>query len=535
MKLAAIPRAAWIALGAALVALAGFAVWQWATPGKTGGSYRLAKVERGALTAVVSATGSLTPVTSVQVGSQVSGQIKELFVDFNSPVKQGQLIARIDPESFQLKVRQAEADLEAARATLLTQEAGVGAQRAMVSREEVNLADVKRDFERKELLHAQQFISGAERDRAQAVYNQAQESVKTAKAQLAVAEAQARNAEALVKQRQSQLAQARVDLDRTAIRSPVDGVVIKRSVDAGQTVAASLQAPELFIIAKNLTDMQVYAQIDEADVGRIRVGQPATFTVDSFPGRTFSGEVREVRKSAQVVQNVVSYTVVVSAPNPDQLLLPGMTANVRVVTDQRQSTLRVPNAALRFRPVGTADAKGASNAAPGNQSASAAAAPGGAGGGAPGGAGQQLRERLVTELKLDAAQQARLEPLFAELRQKMGAARDLPEAERAKAFERGRAELRAKVQEFLTPEQRARYAELIAEGAGRGTTRGRVYVLDADGEPKGIDVRLGLSDGTQTEVLGGDLAEGTEVIVGLVTPAATRSGAPTAPGPRLPF
>ncbi|MCU0897822.1 MAG: efflux RND transporter periplasmic adaptor subunit [Burkholderiales bacterium] len=310
--------------------------------------------------------------------------------------------------------------------------------------------------------------------------------------------------------------------------------MIKRSVDAGQTVAASLQAPELFIIAKNLTDMQVYAQIDEADVGRIRVGQAATFTVDSFPGRTFNGEVKEVRKSAQVVQNVVSYTVVVSAPNPDQLLLPGMTANVRVVTDQRQSTLRVPNAALRFRPAGTADAKGASNAAPGNQSASAAA-PSGAGGGAAGGAGQQLRERLVTELKLDAAQQARLEPLFAELRQKMGAARDLPEAEQAKAFERGRAELRAKVQEFLTPEQRARYAELIAESAGRGTTRGRVYVLDADGEPKGIDVRLGLSDGTQTEVLGGDLAEGAEVIVGLVTPAATRSGSPTAPGPRLPF
>jgi HlyD family secretion protein len=536
LKLASLPRAAWIALGAALVALAGFAIWQWVAPEKSAGTYRLAKVERGPLTAVVSATGSLTPVTSVQVGSQVSGQIKELFVDFNSAVKQGQLIAQIDPESFQLKVRQAEADLEAARATLLTQEASVGAQRAIVSREEVNLGDVKRDFERKETLYAQKFISGADRDRALAVYNQAQESVKTAKAQLAVAEAQTRNAEALVKQRQSQLAQARVDLDRTAIRSPVDGVVIKRSVDAGQTVAASLQAPELFVIAKNLTDMQVYAQIDEADVGRIRVGQNATFTVDSFPGRTFSGEVKEVRKSAQVVQNVVSYTVVVSAPNPDQLLLPGMTANARIVTDQRQSTLRVPNAALRFRPLGAADAKGASSTPQVGTTANAgpAATPAGAPG-ALGGAGQQLRERLVAELKLDAAQQARLEPLFAELRQKTGAARDLPEAERAKVFERARADLRVKVQEFLTPEQKARYAELVAESAGRSATRGRVYVLDANGEPKSVDVRLGLSDGTQTEVLGGDLAEGTEVIVGIANLAAAKSGSTAAPGPRLPF
>ena len=534
MNLNRLPRAAWIAIGAAVLVLAGLALWQGLATDTASGTYRLAKVERGPLTAVVSATGSLTPVTSVQVGSQVSGQIKELFVDFNSPVKQGQLIAQIDPESFQLKVRQAEADLEAARATLLTQQAGVGAQRAVVSREEVNLGDVKRDYERKESLYSQKFISAADRDRALAVFNQAQESVKTAAAQLNVAEAQARNGEAVVKQRLSQLQQAKVDLDRTAIRSPVDGVVIKRSVDAGQTVAASLQAPELFVIAKNLTDMQVYAQIDEADVGRIRVGQPATFTVDSFPGRTFNGEVKEVRKSAQVVQNVVSYTVVVSAPNPDQLLLPGMTANVRVVTDQRQAALRVPNAALRFRPANASDTKVASNNAPGTATQVSASAPAGPSAGGSG-TGQQLRERLVAELKLDAAQQARLEPIFAELRQKMGAARDLPEAERAKAFERARAEMRPKIAEVLTPEQKTRYAELLAENAGRGSTRGRVYVLDADGAPKGVDIRLGLSDGAQTEVLGGDLAEGTEVIIGVATQAAAKSGSATPPGPRLPF
>jgi len=241
-----------------------------------------------------------------------------------------------------------------------------------------------------------------------------------------------------------------------------------------------------------------------------------------------------VRKSAQVVQNVVSYTVVVSAPNPDQLLLPGMTANVRVVTDQRQAALRVPNAALRFRPANASDTKVASNNAPGTATQVSASAPSGPSAGGLG-AGQQLRERLVAELKLDAAQQARLEPIFAELRQKMGASRDLPEAERAKAFDRARAEMRPKIAEVLTPEQKTRYAELLAENAGRGSTRGRVYVLDADGAPRGVDIRLGLSDGAQTEVLGGDLAEGTEVIIGVATQAAAKSGSATPPGPRLPF
>ena len=484
-------------------------------------AYRLANIERGPLTAVVSATGTLNPVTSVQVGSQVSGQIKELFVDFNSPVNKGQLIARIDPEQFELKVRQAEADLEAARATLLTQEAGVGAQRAMVSREEVNLGDVKKDYERKETLHAQKFISAADRDRALAVYNGAQEGVKTAAAQLKVAEAQARNGEAVVRQRQSQLAQARVDLDRTAIRSPVDGVVIKRSVDAGQTVAASLQAPELFIIARNLTDMQVYASIDEADVGRIRVGQRATFTVDSFPGRSFTGQVTEVRKSALVVQNVVTYTVVVSAPNPDQTLLPGMTANARIVVDRRESVLKVPNAALRFRPAGAADERPAAGGA--------APTPGGPA------AAQQFRERLVSELKLDAGQQAGLDPILAEMRQKLAAARELPETERARGLERARADMRARVAELLRPEQKTRYAEVAAESSGRGATRGRVYIRDERGEPKAVEVRLGLTDGSQTELLGDELQEGAEVIVGLAQPnaGASRPTVPGGPGFRL--
>ena len=283
-------------------------------------SFRLAAVERGPLTAVVASTGTLQPVTQVQVGSQVSGQLREIFVDFNDAVREGQLIARIDPENFQHRVRQAEA-----------------------YRARVNLLDAERDFARKERLVAQNFLSPAELDKARTVLD-------AARAQQQVVQAQARNAEALVRQRAAQLAQAKVDLARTEIRSPVDGIVVKRSVDRGQTVAASLQAPELFIIARNLADMQVETAIDEADVGRVKIGQTASFTVDAFPGRRFQGEVKQVRKAAQVVTNVVSYTAIVSAANADQLLLPGMTANVRIVTAQKESALKVPNAALRFRP-----------------------------------------------------------------------------------------------------------------------------------------------------------------------------------------
>lgn len=312
--------------------------------------YRTASIDRGKLVSSVSATGTLSPVISVQVGSQVSGQLKEVLVDFNTQVRKNQLIARIDPESFEYRVRQAQADLDAARAQVATQQANIAAQRAALSQVEVSLADARQDVERKQQLRERQFISAAEVDKARAVMNALAEQQKSALAQVDVARANAGNAAAIVKQREAALAQARVDLERTAIRSPVDGIVIKRSVDKGQTVAASLQAPELFIIAENLADMRVDTAIDEAEIGKIHVGQAATFTVDAFPGKTFDGEVRKVRKSAQVVSNVVTYLVDVSAPNPDLQLLPGMTANVRIVTGVQDDVLRVPNAALRFRP-----------------------------------------------------------------------------------------------------------------------------------------------------------------------------------------
>jgi len=483
-----------------LVALVAGGAW-WATRGGNDApQYRLARIERGPLTAVVSSTGTLNPVTSVQVGTQVSGQIQQLFVDFNSPVKKGELIARIDPETFTYRVRQAEADLEAARSSL--------------NRSRVSLANTQRDLERTKELVARNFTSPAELDRVQSTYD------------LALAEV--RTAQAVVQQRDAQLATAKVDLGRTEIRAPVDGVVIKRSVDVGQTVAASLQAPELFIIAKDLRDMQVETSIDEADVGRIRVAQRASFSVDAFPGRTFTGEVKTVRKAAQNTQNVVTYVAIVSASNERGELLPGMTANVRIVTDTRESVLKAPNAALRFRPAGVASDAPAAKPADAPKAAPASATNPMA----------QFRERLVTELKLDEEQQRRIEPFFAESRNKFMGLRELPEEARAKAGGAIRAELRAKIEEVLKPEQKPRFAEIAAElagrsGSGAATTRGRLWLLK-DGKPQALDVRLGLSDGSMTEVSGDGVVEGLEVIVGTQGGAAApaqKSGGP----PRMIF
>lgn len=329
-------RRAFLLLGAvALLATGGIGYWLVGANGQQAG-FRFAKIEKGALAASVAAAGTLNPVSAVQISSQISGQIKEILVDFNSAVKKGQLIARIDPETYQHRLHQAEADLEAMRSA-------VNVQRAQAYQAQVNLAEAQRDFERKVMLVEKNFISAAERDKAMT-------ALDSARAQVQLTDAQVKNSESVVRQREAQVAQAQVDLGRTEIRSPVDGIVVKRSVEPGQTVAASLQAPEMFIIARNLSDMQVETSIDEADVGRVQLGQPASFTVDAFPGRTFHGEVRQVRKAATVVSNVVTYTVIVSAANADLTLLPGMTANVRIVTAQKDGVLKVANAALRFKP-----------------------------------------------------------------------------------------------------------------------------------------------------------------------------------------
>jgi len=513
-----------------IAAVAGGWTWYSARGAAGEAKFRVGKVERGPIQAVVVASGTLNAVTTVQVGSQISGQILEIFADFNTQVKKDQVIARIDPQSFELRVNQTRADVDAAKSAVAVAQSNLIAQKAEVGRVRVNLADAERDLNRKKMLVEKNFISPAELDKAKTLHDSTREQLKSVEAQSEVNASQIASAQATVKQREALLKQAQVDLERTIIRAPVNGTVILKNIDAGQTVAASLQAPVLFTIAQDLRDMQVEAAIDEADVGRLRVGQQASFTVDAFPRRNFAGEIRQIRKSPVNVQNVISYTVVISAANPDQSLLPGMTANVRVVVESRDNALKVANAALRFRPGGStagnaagADGKAAADGQPAQQ--------------AGGGAAQQFRQRVFDELKPDESQKAKLEQIFDEVRQKMVQLRDLPkDGDRRKAGERLRADSRARVMEILTETQKPIYERLLADlGGARGAAAaapGRLWVPVADGPPKAVEVRTGLTDGTSTEIAEGPLKEGDAVILGLGEPAAAAKKAGPS-GPRM--
>jgi HlyD family secretion protein len=410
-----ISRKRWLLTAFILIAVvAGLALFQpWqksdATP-----QYRLGKVERGALSAAVSASGTLSALVTVQVGSQVSGLIKEIKADFNSPVKRDQVIARLDPETFESRVLQAEADLKAADSATEVARGTLSVRQAEVNKARIALDEALRNLERKRSLIAQGFLSAAELDSAQSVADTAREQLQLAQANAGVANAQVANAQALAGQRRAALNQARIELERTVIRSPVDGVVISRNVDVGQTVAASFQAPVLFTIARDLRQMEVNVAVDEADVGRVQTGQKMRFTVDAFPGERFMAKVTQIRKAPQTSSNVVTYSVMATLDNPDLKLLPGMTASARILTEERKDVLILPNEALRFRPV-QAD-------------------------GAP--------------IKLEV---------------------------------RGR-----------------------EEGPG---IPGRIWVLK-DGQPAPVSVRLGVSDGKNTEMLKGEIRQGAEIILG---------------------
>ena len=545
--------------------LGGAGWWTWVRDSEPALSFRTAKIERGPLQAAVSATGTVTPVQQVQISSQVSGQIRELFVDFNSPVREGQLIAQLDPQTFEYRVSQSSADVEAARASVLTAQANVQSALAQVARAQGDAAEAQRDERRKQDLLAQDFISAAELDAARSKAASLAAALKVAQAQAEVARAQEKNAQAIVRQREAQLQQSRVDLQRTQIRSPVDGIVIKRSVEVGQTVAASLQAPELFVIARNLSDMQVEAAIDEADISRIRDGQQVSFSIDAFPGRSFEGVVHQVRKAAVTAQNVVSYTVVVSFANPGSLMLPGMTANVRIVTDTRDEVLKVPNAALRVRIAGIEPAPAASAPALSPTPAPATGAtPAARSGGlsiwpqaqaqaqaqpapapapapppqdAPRGPLAEFRKRLIAELELTPQQIAQIDGVMAAQQPRFADLASLPEAKRAKARDLILSDMRAMIGQQLDAQQQPRYHKLLAELAGRQITRGRLYLLGDDGKPRAYSVRLGISDGVMTElVVASDspeaavLVEGADVITAVVAPgsgtAAPRSGLP---------
>ena len=325
--------------------------WQPWKKSESGPQYRFVKLERGPLSAAVTASGSLSALITVQVGSQVSGLIKEIKADFNSEVRKDQIIARLDPETFESRVTQAAADLKAAESAAEVARGTLTVRQAEVGKARIALDDANRNLERKRALVQQNFISAAELDTAQAALDTAREQQRLAQADASVAQSQVGSALAQVAQRQAALKQARLELDRTVIRSPVDGVVISRNVDVGQTVAASFQAPVLFTIARDLRKMEVNVAVDEADVGRARTGQKMRFSVDAFPGERFTGQVTQIRKAPLSSNNVITYSVMAQVDNPDLKLLPGMTANARILTEERKDVLKLPNEALRFRPV----------------------------------------------------------------------------------------------------------------------------------------------------------------------------------------
>lgn len=563
-----------------IIAALGGAGWWFTGPGSLAvaeqPAWRTAKADRGDVIAAVNATGTINPISTVVVGSQVSGQVLEILADYNTQVEPNQVLARLDPTQVKAKLDGARADLLNVRAARQVQLAQIEQARADITRSEAarvdavaklaqveaQLAEAERNYVRQRELGARGAVAQAvidtarataetqraARDSARAQIESAEASKLSLQAALKVAEAQIGSVDAQISQKEAVVRQIEVDLSNTEIRSPVKGTVVQRQVELGQTVAASLQAPTLFLVAQDLRSMEIYANVDEADVGRVRSGQTVTFSVNAYPGREFTGEVKLVRLGSQTVQNVVIYTAIISFSNPRMELLPGMTATLRVITDRRENVLRVPNAALRWRPAGAAPAEprpqpqaGANPFGPpmgGPPMGGGRGGPGGGGGGAQG--GRQIGEfveTLKTELTLDASQRERIDAVVAETRPLFRTLGDpsMDRNQRIERFREIRAEMARKIEAVLSADQRKAFAEIRARYEGNrgadGGLPGRVFVVGADGKPQAVSVRVGVSDGAMTEVLSGDLEAGRELIIG--TGQGPGGSAPAARGFRM--
>lgn len=522
--------------------------------------YRTEQVSRGPIIATVSATGAVMATTTVIVGTQLSGQVVEILVDHNSEVKAGQVLARLNRDTLLARRDGSLADLKQARAARMLNDAQTEKTRAdldrvrAVSRDvqaqseraRTLLRDAEATFERQRSLKERGIATDVQiqnattqRDALRSAATSAEAQIASSMAQIAgleadlkVVEAQKASSDAQIAKAEAVVRQIEVDLANSEIRSPVDGVVVQRNIELGQTVAASLQAPTLFLVAQDLKTIEVYINLDETDVGRVKPGQTVEFTVNAYPGRNFTGIVRLVRLGSQTVQNVVIYTTIVTVKNDDLALLPGMTANARVFTERKPDVLRVSNAALRWQPAGAPRAAGApaGEAAPASQPVDDPAgpftAPSAADGAGPARQAQQLLESLKTELTLDARQAeeaGRLAKAMGEAIQKAG---NNPEARREIARTERQRFARA-LEDILTPDQRTKYRALRQVRAQQqgGPPRnvaaglpGRVHALDEKGNPKPVALRTGATDGSWTEVLSGEIKPGDQLVVGL--PAA---------------
>lgn len=445
--------------------------------------YRTAQVDRGAITRVVSATGTLQPLVSANVGSTVSGPVQSVSVDFNSQVRAGQELARLDPTPFQQRIVQAQAQLAQAQA---------------------QAAVANSDYQRYVLLQQRGFASEQLMAQQRAARDTARAAVASASAQVAT---------------------ARTDLERSVIRSPIAGVVVDRQVNVGQPVASSLQAATLFVIAQDLSRLQANITVDEADIGEVNEGQAVQFTVDAFPDREFEGRVSQVRQQGVAESGVVSYTVVVEADNPGRALLPGMTANAEIVLEQRENVLRVPNTALRFRPAderlqeqgqaliagneGRRGGQGEAQAQTGERGQRGEGRRQGGGGRGQGRGVAQIGEQL----QLNEQQRAAAETAFRNAMQSAGQGGG-ERGERRAAMRRAREQVIAAIEPSLSAEQRELLTQMRAGNGPRAEVRRQavVWVL-RNGRPTPVAVEVGIADNGYTLVHSG-LSEGDEVIIG---------------------
>ena len=500
-----------IAVAAVVLALLGGGWYAWGKykSADAESGYRTETVQRGDIRVAISATGTLSAISTVTVGSQISGQVTDVLVDFNSPVKKGDVLARIDPSTYQAQIEQGSAQIASAQAQLRQSQA--------------TLRNAQLDYNRKNNLARQQLIARSDLDLARASLEQAQAQVNSAQAQ--------------IRQQTASTQTTRVNLQRTVIRSPVDGVVLTRTIEPGQTVAASLSAPELFTIAEDLAKMKIELAVDESDIGQVKVGQSVSFTADAFPDRQFKGVVDQVRLSATTSNNVVTYPVVVTVDNSDGTLLPGLTVNAEIEVSKRANVLTLANAALRFKPTEGSPLAALQPAGPGQaQGATQAGARSNAG------MAEDL-QTLAASMKLKPEQQAAFDAGLQEMQKRQ--AERMAQAQAGANGQQGGSRLfgggpggpprsgrapDASMQAQMRSRMRDRFNQQFAaftatlDDAQRATwssaleaqlsaKRVTVYKL-VDGKPVAVMARVGASDGTNTEVSGREIAEGDLIISG---------------------
>lgn len=490
-----------IAPAVAVLVLFAAGLWYWNNRESKAaeGAYRTTPVERGDIRVAISATGTLSAISTVTVGSQISGQVTDVLVDFNSQVKKGDVLARIDPSTYEAQIEQGTAQIASASASLAQARA--------------TLRNAELDYQRKADLGKQKLVAQSDVDLARSALDQARAQVNSSQAQ--------------IRQQTASTQTTRVNLQRTVITSPVDGVVLTRTIEPGQTVAANFSAPELFTIAEDLSKMKIELAVDESDIGQVKVGQVVSFTADAFADRQFKGTVEQVRLAATTTNNVVTYPVVVTVDNSDGTLLPGLTVNAEIEVSKRDKVLKVSNAALRYKPA----ANGTGAAQPPAQGAQRV-----------GGSGiTDDLARTVAELKVNPQQQAAFDAAVAAVRERQAARQAQVAQGGNNMFGGGRggpqgmvvigsgsgagamqAQMRQRMAERFQQDFAAFRGSLddaqkqrwdAALGALLNAKRASIYRL-VDGKPETVMVRIGASDGTATEVSGGGLKEGDQIITG---------------------